>query len=163
MKMSKTDTVPAIVVLGLMGKMYLQESFRTYCGKCYDEGGKRTVGDDRSVCCLRLAVLGFLLGSDDSYIDTLIVKDEKELITDKRKKREGIEVCGKYSGQRRQLFCFRMLSRTHSVPWNCQFCHKSKRYHQEVASEFCYIPSTPSSTSPGNKWKMVWRWKGERD
>ena len=108
-------------------------------------------------------MLGILLGSDDSYIDTLIVKDKKELITDKGKKREGIEACGNYSGQRRQLFCFRTLSRTHLVPWNCQFCHKSKRYHQEVASEFCYIPSTPSSTSPGNKWKMVWRWKGERD
>ena len=51
-------------------------------------------------------MLGILLGSDDSYIDTLIVKDKKELITDKGKKREGIDVCGKYSGQRRQLFFF---------------------------------------------------------
>lgn len=114
------------------------------------------------MCCFRLGNVR-ISSCDDSYIDTLIVKDEKELITDKGgKKREGVEVCGKYSGQRRQfLFCFRMLSKTHSIPWNCQFCHKSKRYHQAVASQFCHIPSTPSSTSPENKWKMVWRWKGK--
>lgn len=101
---------------------------------------------------LGLAVLEFLLGSDDIYSDTLIVKDEKELITDKGRGEEKVlKYVASILGKGDSFFCFRMLSRIHSVPWNSQFCHKSKRYHQEVASQFCYIPSTPSSTSPGNK------------
>lgn len=38
------------------------------------------------MCCLRLGNVR-ISSCDDSYIDTLIVKDEKELITDKGKKK----------------------------------------------------------------------------
>lgn len=41
------------------------------------------------MCCLRLGNVR-ISSCDDSYIDTLIVKDEKELITDKGGKKEKV-------------------------------------------------------------------------
>lgn len=50
--------------------------------------GRGPLGD-RSVCCFRLGNVR-ISSCDDSYIDTLMIKDEKELITDKGEKKEKV-------------------------------------------------------------------------